>query len=380
MSSLTSAPAEVKLHARMNRPLIQRKTAGITPAVHVPPLIHEVLRYPGRPLDHATRAFYEPRFGQDFSAVRVHTDTRAAESARSVNALAYTVGHDIVFDTGQYTPTISAGKQLLAHELTHVMQQSGQQASTLQTLSVGPADDGYEREARALAQVAVSGSSDTALTPTIVPMKAASPRIQREPRFSEDCSSFNRCNVIEPLVHSKQMVDAAITALPPIAAGTVTSGRIIDVLNVHFHNPSAPAATAAAVLVKLQAIRTELDAPIRYVCHPDSPGDCEVTATGFVGGFTTCSSGSDIHLCSLYHVSLTCEEQARVLVHEAAHHVPDLCPDHAYVGQAEYMALPPDKALQNPDTYAQFSKMVFMGAPSCIDCGAEIQRRGGKRY
>ncbi len=89
----------------------------------VPPIVHEVLRSPGQPLDPATRAFMEPRFGHDFGPVRVHTDARAAQSAQSVNALAYTVGRDVVFDAGQYAPHTREGKSLMAHELTHVVQQ-----------------------------------------------------------------------------------------------------------------------------------------------------------------------------------------------------------------------------------------------------------------
>ena len=65
-----------------------------------PPIVHQVLNSPGKPLDGATRSFMEPRFGHDFSGVRIHTDEQAAESAQSVNALAYTVGHDIVFGGG----------------------------------------------------------------------------------------------------------------------------------------------------------------------------------------------------------------------------------------------------------------------------------------
>jgi Domain of unknown function (DUF4157) len=99
----------------------------------VPHIVHEVLRSPGQPLDSTTRAFMEPRFGQDFSHVRVHTDERAAESARAVNALAYTVGSHLVFNRGQYEPGSQSGKRLLAHELTHVTQQSEtpQQAGAL---------------------------------------------------------------------------------------------------------------------------------------------------------------------------------------------------------------------------------------------------------
>jgi len=77
----------------------------------------------GWPLDPGTRAFMEPRFGHDFSRVRVHTDSQAGESARSLEALAYTSGNDIVFSPGQYSPATTAGRKLLAHELTHVVQQ-----------------------------------------------------------------------------------------------------------------------------------------------------------------------------------------------------------------------------------------------------------------
>ena len=89
-----------------------------------PPIVDEVLRSPGQPLDPATRAFMEPRFGHDFSSVRVHTDAKAAGSARAVNSLAYTVGRDVVFGAGQYAPTKNNGKALLAHELAHTIQQS----------------------------------------------------------------------------------------------------------------------------------------------------------------------------------------------------------------------------------------------------------------
>src|SRR5262249_717319 len=95
---------------------------GLTQA---PPSVLDVLRSPGQPLDSAARAFMEPRFGHDFSHVRVHTDQKAAESARSIHAQAYTVGHDVVFCAGQYSPRRAEGKELLAHELTHVIQQNG---------------------------------------------------------------------------------------------------------------------------------------------------------------------------------------------------------------------------------------------------------------
>jgi hypothetical protein len=101
----------------------QRKAVNARNIGDVPSIVDNVLRSPSHPLDAATRAIMEPRFGYDFSRVRVHSDAAAAASARQVNALAYTVGSDIVFANAQYAPTAVAGKRLLAHELTHVVQQ-----------------------------------------------------------------------------------------------------------------------------------------------------------------------------------------------------------------------------------------------------------------
>jgi outer membrane protein OmpA-like peptidoglycan-associated protein len=89
-----------------------------------PPIVQEVLRKPGEPLDAETRAYFEPRFGRDFSQVRLHTDAEAAASARALNAFAYAVNSDLVFDTGRHDPATESGRRLLAHELTHVLQQS----------------------------------------------------------------------------------------------------------------------------------------------------------------------------------------------------------------------------------------------------------------
>jgi hypothetical protein len=108
---------------RKKRLSLQRHATNQAGPATAPPIVHEVLRSAGQPLDAATRAFMEPRFRHDFSRVRVHTDEKATQSARSVNALAYTVGNSVVFGTGQYAPGTMEGKRLLAHELTHTIQQ-----------------------------------------------------------------------------------------------------------------------------------------------------------------------------------------------------------------------------------------------------------------
>jgi hypothetical protein len=98
----------------------------------VPPIVHDVLRSPGQPLEAQTRAFFEPRFGHEFGNVRVHDDAKAATSADAVNALAYTVGPHIVFNSTRYQRDSPSGRLLLAHELAHVTQQNAAASGMLQ--------------------------------------------------------------------------------------------------------------------------------------------------------------------------------------------------------------------------------------------------------
>ncbi len=133
---------------------LQRKAepGGRTP--DVPSIVHDVLRSPGQPLDQGTRAFLEPRFGHDFSRVRVHTDARAGQSASAVGALAYTVGQDVVFGPGRYEPATNEGRRLIAHEVTHTLQQKVASEPSA-PLIVNEPGDRYEREAQRFADRAL---------------------------------------------------------------------------------------------------------------------------------------------------------------------------------------------------------------------------------
>ena len=139
---------------REKRLALQRRSASQADATEVPPIVGEVLQSSGQPLDASTRAFFEARFGRDFSGVRLHADARATESAHALNSLAYTAGRHIVFASGQYSPGTTGGLRLLAHELTHVVQQA---SGAIQAKpEIGPAGDPFEREADAAAASIVS--------------------------------------------------------------------------------------------------------------------------------------------------------------------------------------------------------------------------------
>jgi hypothetical protein len=106
--------------------LARKESVGAAQSAAVAPaIVHDVLSQPGLPLDPQDRAFFEPRFGRDFSDVRVHTDGLAAQSAEAVNALAYTVGRDVVWGPSRPAASSAMGRRLLAHELAHVVQQTG---------------------------------------------------------------------------------------------------------------------------------------------------------------------------------------------------------------------------------------------------------------
>lgn len=140
------------------KPPLQRSAAGLSTASGPTSLVDRVMSESGQPLDSVTRGFMESRFGHDFSQVRIHTDAQAAESARSVDAKAYTVGHDIAFDQGHYDPRTESGQHLLAHELAHTIQQQGLQRTGISSLAdQGPEYQRLEREADLAAERVMRG-------------------------------------------------------------------------------------------------------------------------------------------------------------------------------------------------------------------------------
>lgn len=134
--------------------------------------VHDVISGSGSALDEDTRTDMESRMGQDFGDVRVHTGDQADHSARSVSAHAYTVGNNIVFQRGAYEPGTSSGKTLLAHELTHVVQQrSGpvEGAPAAGGVSVSDPSDRFEREASANAEKVMSQPAPAAVQASTTP-------------------------------------------------------------------------------------------------------------------------------------------------------------------------------------------------------------------
>ena len=122
----------------------------------VPPIVSDVLRSSGQPLDAVTRGYMEPRFGHDFSKVRVHADAKAAEAAAAISARAFTSNRSVVFGSGEYAPHTPVGCLLLSHELTHVVQQ---RSDARLRKGVGLVDDEHEKHADNVARSIHAGQS-----------------------------------------------------------------------------------------------------------------------------------------------------------------------------------------------------------------------------
>jgi hypothetical protein len=168
------AAPEVKMPDK-EKPAVETKPKDPS---RLPPTVKRVLETPGQPVDPSVRTSMEGRFGRSFRDVRIHTDSLAAQSAREVYAHAYTVGQHIVFDSGQYRPETPEGRQLLAHELAHTVQQHGLQRFSDDLL----ASDGsseyqhLEREAESVSRAVMRSAEPRSL---LSPTRASQPLISR---------------------------------------------------------------------------------------------------------------------------------------------------------------------------------------------------------
>ena len=188
-----SAGAEALIHGRpdaltSSAVMHLQKTAGnasVSAALEEqePSLVKDVVGSGGgSPLDRETRGFMESRLGADFGDVRIHTDSKASESAKSVQAHAYTVGNDVVFQSGKYEPDSDSGKRMLAHELTHVVQQrSGPVDGTPAAggIKISNPSDRFEQAAEHSADRVMSSAAPA-------PALQAAPSIQREEAEEEE--------------------------------------------------------------------------------------------------------------------------------------------------------------------------------------------------
>lgn len=262
----------------------------------------------GQSLDKTTRDYFEPLFGADFSPVRLHTGEEAAESAGSINASAYTLGNKVVFGAGQYQPDTVRGRHLLAHELTHVVQQTGKSQA----------------------------SGFTALPVT---------QISRTPLAG--CTDDQEKSITDARDQAETDLAAAIASLEQKPLSQKTK----DTLRLTFKDDD----DLKVLIIReiLRGVQGDLPGiPIYCEQYPDYGSDCKKNGTA---GYHRRGMGFNIHLCMGYWDGHRIN-RARTLIHEAAHHR-DIIRDHGYFNAfcaeaGETGGLSMAELFQNADSYA----------------------------
>ncbi len=249
----------------------------------------------GEPLSASAREFFEPRFGHSFNDVRVHTDARAAQRARSLNALAYTTGKDVVFADGQYAPETQAGRTLLAHELTHVVQQRG----------------------------------------------AAAPQVQR--KVTPGCVGNESSAITSAVAQAHTNLETAIRML----SQSPLTQPVKDAMWLAFREDSD--LTAKEVLAKLRILKANIQAA-DYTCvnsaHPRYTEKCETEdkTYGFVSAEVPAEGGAETHvgpinLCMPRFANYVEYQQSRAVIHEASHRFLNV-DDLGYFSMSEDLSAP----------------------------------------
>lgn len=319
----------------------------------VPPIVYDVIRSPGQPLDGAARADMERHFAHDFSGVRVHTDARATASAEAIGAVAYAAGHHLVFAAGKYGSGTSGGRLLLAHELAHVVQQSDSKADSGR-LELGSPTDDAEYAAEATADHI---AAHAAWSPLGAPQRVE-PRIRRTIGHFDCAPGVNGApadpltavteadglaSVMAQMVADSIAADAAtartgIPAAPsttfrtyrdrfglPIAEGSGFLNRLTGTIR-----PALEIAMSEelAILTRRFALVARLfTEPINYFCPataatvfnlpPWAPGSC--------GAADAASSPTTVALCQGFWTNYDASDfsRAAILIHEGFHMIWD---------------------------------------------------------
>jgi hypothetical protein len=314
---------------------LHRHASGPGPE-HAPPIVHEVLASAGSPLQAGVRSDMERRFAHRFGDVRVHVDARAAESARAVNADAFTVGRHIVFGAGQFRPWTSRGALVLAHELAHVSH-DGATTTPGGRIRVGSRRDAAEVRAHSTAARVMSGPPTR--SPESDPVhrgSASSTGADTLRRFdTEDCSESQTDDLRAALPVARAMVNKAIRVL-----GQARTPEVDALMRKYFIEAST--STQLHALIGYTALKRGIDGAFTFECE-DS---CD-NAYAYVYAIW-----SDVHMCPQAFGRST-NELARTIVHESSHKFDDTDDEeYCYTG---CHSIDRWDAYDNADSYARFA-------------------------
>lgn len=356
-------------------------------------MLHEVLGSPGQPLEPSTRSSMQARLGHDFSHVRVHTDERAAASAWAVDALAFTVGRHVVFGSRQYAPGTAAGQGLLAHELTHVVQQAGN--ATVRPTAIGPSDSVQEQQARQVADTLSALGPDPAPAPAILqrqptggeqapsaqkpaeagrtapaPTPAAPAPTPAAPATTPgpcaDATSLTETRD-EALAWLKDVIDQLVNARVDQSVTQVFGGtpkpdtvRVLDALDRYFRTRDLD--ETEIVLRRLQLVESNLRAgKVKLLCAARGDPECRITASGTSLVVAYVQRVMELVMCGL---GIKGARPVATFIHELCHAVmPNVgtkhpatsmdvnVTDRAFPGERLFARLTTQEALDNAASY-----------------------------
>jgi hypothetical protein len=322
-------------------PNIQRLTGHLVGSLEVAPAsVDQVLGSTGRPLEPVIRQDMERRFGHDFSKVRVHTDATVGQSARDINAKAYTVGHRIVFGADRYKPSTQDGRRLIAHELTHVVQQSTDDSMNF-----------YRKHSKK----DLPRNFNTHRIPRALASRGAKV-IQRA--TVEDCpSNIHSDVVIDFHNHAARMLGWAL------GLSFHTDMKVVrDAAWLSFHIvPQDPKVNSLWDRIQrvLGSITMHCGEAI-YECEPS-----QSVLNGYCASGVVAVALDHIHLCPRWWMKKSKDHAAAILIHEWAH---KWGPGvnrvfETYCSSSGYRGAPPEDTIRQPDAYANFAHQVWTGRP-----------------
>ncbi|AUD04877.1 eCIS core domain-containing protein [Spirosoma pollinicola] len=319
LASVSPATIQRKCaHCEEEEKKIQRKESSNTETTASADVSYQLTsgRSGGSPLPNQTRGFMENALSADFSNVRLHTDAKAVQLSRQLNAHAFTYGNDVYFNNGQYAPDSRAGKQLLAHELTHVVQQNA----------------GIQRK-----------------------------RIQREPTATVDnvpgACSFDQHHQIEPAVRqATTWLRATIRRLDTFIGSPAREPGVQAALERHFHSSTAETAG------RVRRIFGRIDSEI--LSRPDLQVECHTTTDTSCNAAGAYVTGNLFVFCPAFFNG-SANWQAISVIHEMAHTLTGVThiTDRAYQSDRYYRMQSTMEALTNAASYENFCLEVGTNTP-----------------
>ncbi len=274
----------------------------------------------GQYLPNEVRNFYEPKFGYDFSNVKVHTDGTAAKSAQSINALAYTSGNNIVFNNGQYAPGSDSGKRLLGHELTHVVQQ----------------------------KTFINSTSDALM------------RQEKPANEFDSCSGPQKTQLLSIIDDARKAVSLATSVVAtswgrPDKIAPNRKQLLID----HFHTTNRD--DLRNILSKYISLEQSFSKGLDVKCETTCPKTTSTAVCGYAYNTQWFGGRGPIHICydtaGCNFTTAAKNNQIALIIHEAAHRHTGV-DDKVYRWEAKYNTQSSDDAMDNADSYAWFATLL----------------------